>query len=225
MTQGTSSPFNPAAVLVHSMYRVGASGTSQHGTTTFKAGRRSDARTLMDMELHTTDQNLWRHVLNLPTLGARLAIIGASPSDVGFRELEVPYDEMLELAGCLYRQGLTFDSALAHEQAKAAATAPELASVRAQALFTLQATTFLQQIEAMQLPELNTRKGIRQVDNPCRAVALAHYNDCVAVSPDPQSERYVHVRVRLPLQHHATVRDMAFDYYETLGQRVLLSFA
>lgn len=225
MTNLSATPFNPAAVLVHSMYRVAASGTSQHGTTNFKAIRRSDARTLMDMDLHTTDPRLWQQVLGLPTIGARLVNIGASPADVGFRELEVPYDEMLELTSFLYRQGLTFDSVLAHEQAKAAATAPSPVAMQSLAAFTSQATAFLQQVEALRITELGTRKGIRQIDNPCRAVALAHYNDYVAISPDPQSERYVHVRVRLPLQHHAVIRDMAFDYYEPLAQRVLLSFA
>jgi len=215
---------NPAAVLGYSLPLIFAEQAAPLPVLDLDASRNNGGSGALDLNIMTPDPVFRQAIEAVPFLSALKENPRWNLSRFGSMTGKVTYTEMLQLMAALYQVGVRFDSELANRQANAAAIGVPADVATAYRQFSLDATAFLQKVDALGLVALASRKGVRQVENPFRALALMHGSSAVMVNPDPFQAGYVHVTLRgcFFRTDALTLRALAYDHYEALGLRVQL---
>ena len=213
-----SAPFNPAAVLGCSLRHLDETGPD--GYLTGSADSVSTDR--LSGTVYSKDPVVLAAIRALPGLASQASAM-LSQATLYYRSLA--YDDVLAIAAELGRGGKQFSDPLLAEQVRARlAGQASLCAREAYDCYVQQADAFLHRVLDLKLAALAKCTDVREVTSPCRALSAAFRSTGVYVSPDQHDERYVHVqvvRIRDRKQLLA-VRDLAFDHYGSVGQRVLL---
>lgn len=215
-------PANPAAVLGYSPSLIELD--QPNPLLAFNAGRYNAALGSMELSIKSKDHTVRTALEAVASLADAIARIGWAVTDGGeLRADRVPFDDVLQVMGILYGLGFRFHSQLANLQAQAEAYGVSPATQAAYDVFLGHASGFLQQVQSLMLTPLDSRKGIRQIAHPQRAVAVMHYSSAVFVTPDPHEPNFVCVTLRgLSRNDKLTLRTLAYDYFGQVGLRVQL---
>ena len=215
-------PANPAAVLGYSPSFIELEPTSPR--LEFHASRYNAGLGSMNLTINSRDPAVRAALEATPSLSEATTRLGW---DVGYggeiRMEAVPFADVLQIMGVLYSLGFRFHSQLSNLQAQVQAYGVPPATQAAYDAFLRTATGFLQQVQALGLTPLGSRKGIRHVSNPRRALAVMHYTSAVLVTPDPHQANFVRITLRgLSRTDKLTLRTLAYDYFDQVGLRVQL---
>jgi hypothetical protein len=222
--------FNPAAVAGYELPFIVADDPPSGGPTAeplFEAYRPIAHSGFMQVRVASTDPVFRQAAEAVPYFAA---IAAASrqwqyPQFACFRADKVPYAQVLALMGELHRAGAVFDSELANRQARAAHAGMPADCRQAYDAFLRDADAFLQKAAQLGVQALVTRKGVREVVHPFRALALMHGSSAVLVTPDPYDAQFVQVTLRSQMWRAdlLALRELAYRHYEGLGLRVQLT--